>query len=152
MLCTHIYGQIRKKTGQNGLIWPNLGHLLLKAKNFTVLIKVFSNAKEFQKWYGSTDRLTNWLIDQLTHWPTDLTNQSTNLQKRPTNDQPINQPTDYGTNLNDLRIGSKDVIYNETRPDTRPISSRWRVGRGSNLSGQGQLFEWAGAELVGRGL
>ena len=38
-----------------------------------------------------------------------------------------------------------------TRRDTRPISSRWRVGRGSDTGGQGQGYRWAGAVItVGR--
>ena len=32
----------------------------------------------------------------------------------------------------------RKVPFKETRPDTRPISSRWRVGRDSNVGGQGQ--------------
>ena len=33
------------------------------------------------------------------------------------------------------------VDERKTRPDTRPISSRWRLGRGSNAVGQGQYLE-----------
>ena len=46
-----------------------------------------------------------------------------------------------------------------TRPDTRPISSRWRVGRGSiqmgsdsNTGWQGLYFGWAGADYAQKSL
>ena len=42
-----------------------------------------------------------------------------------------------------------------TRPDTRPICSRWRVGRsclligrGSHLVGRGCILDWAGAAML----
>ena len=41
---------------------------------------------------------------------------------------------------------------NETRPDTRPISSRWRVGRGSTLRGRGSQSVGRGCILGGQGL
>ena len=40
--------------------------------------------------------------------------------------------------LHFARFVKKKSKKKATRPDTRPISSRWRLGRGSNLSGQGQ--------------
>ena len=46
-------------------------------------------------------------------------------------------------------------LFSEIRPDTRPISSRLRVGRGSNEGGQGHYEEgrelycdWAGAVVI----
>ena len=40
----------------------------------------------------------------------------------------------------------------KTRPDTRPISSRWRVGRGSTLRGNGSQSVGRGCILGGQGL
>ena len=40
----------------------------------------------------------------------------------------------------------QSTLREETRPDTRPIVSRWRVGRGSDASGQGQCV--GGQELL----
>ena len=57
-----------------------------------------------------------------------------------------------------LRFENKNFFLKElkTRPDTRPISSRWRVGsgqytegQGQSISGQGLYFGWAGAVMLG---
>ena len=40
---------------------------------------------------------------------------------------------------------TNDRKLNLTRLDTGPISSRWQVGRGNNVVGQGYYDSWAAA-------
>ena len=64
-------------------------------------------------------------------------------KKNVTCDRPTNATTDGETSV------TRDK---KTRPDTRPISSRWRVGRGSTLRGRGSQSVGRGCILGGQGL
>ena len=66
----------------------------------------------------------------------------------------LGQPDQEPLRISRLSPDKMDGQLNrqKTRPDTRPISSRWRVGRGSTPRGRGSRSVGRGCILGGQGL
>ena len=75
-------------------------------------------------------------------------------------DQQTNEPTDLRTDRASYRVACPQLKRKrqrekkekkETRLDTRPISSCWRVARGSNAVGRGRMGQGGGCYVAGQG-